>query len=121
MRAANNRVADGVHGLYLSLTLLGFGATVSAEEVTIEREFDFNIPQQPANMALIEFAEQSDLTLVFPDDLVRGKSAKALIGTYTRQEGIDVLLAGTGLTPKFSNKIVLSISTDTQSANDGDL
>ena len=119
MRAANNRVADGVHGLYLSLTLLGFGATVSAEEVTIEREFDFNIPQQPANMALIEFAEQSDLTLVFPDDLVRGKSAKALIGTYTRQEGIDVLLAGTGLTPKFSNKIVLSISTDTQSANDG--
>ena len=91
----------------------------SAEEAQIEQEFEFDIPQQPANTALIEFAEQADLTLVFPDELVRGKSANALIGTYTRQKGIDILLAGTGLSPKISNKIVLSISTDTQSANEG--
>ena len=117
IRARKNRVADGGHGLFLSLIFLGIGSTVSAEQAMIEQEFEFDIPQQAVDAALTEFAEQADLTLVFPDDLVRDKTANALIGKYTLQEGADVLLAGTGLTPKFSNKIVLSISADEQSAN----
>jgi iron complex outermembrane receptor protein len=120
MRARKNRHADGGHGLFLSLICLSFGSTGSAEEAMIEQEFEFDIPRQAVAAALTEFAEQADLTLVFPDDLVGEKSANALIGKYTLQEGADVLLAGTGLTPKFSNKIVLSISADEQSANEGE-
>jgi len=120
MRACDHRVVDGMRVLYLSLMLLGFGSTVLAEDEIGEREFDFSIPQQEVNTALIEFAEQADLTLVFPDELVQGKSANEVIGTFTRQESIDILLAGTGLIPKFSNNIVLSISPTEQSVSEGE-
>ena len=56
---------------------------------------------------------------MFPDEVVRKKSANALIGKYTLQEGVDILLAGTGLTPRFSDHIVLSISADQQLTNKG--
>ena len=118
MRARENRVAELGIRLLLSLILLGFGSAVSAQQA-IDKEFDFDIPQQAAPTALTEFAEQADLTLVFPDDVVREKSANALIGKYTLQEGIDILLAGTGLIPMFSNHIVLSISADQQLTNKG--
>ena len=58
--------------------------------------------------------------MVFPDELVRNREANALIGAYTLQDGIDVLLAGTGLIPTFSNKIVLSISTEKESVEKGE-
>ena len=106
-------------GFLLSLMLLGFGPAVSAEEA-VEKRFEFDIPAQAAHTALTEFAEQADLTLVFPDDVVRRKSANALIGSYTLQEGVDILLAGTGLTPMFSNELVLSISADEQPTTKGD-
>ena len=91
----------------LSVMLLGFGSAASAQEAN-EQEFEFDIPAQPAHSALTEFAEQADLTLVFPDDVVHRKTANALIGQYTLQEGVDILLAGTGLTPIFSNELVLA-------------
>ena len=68
----------------------------------------------------MEFAEQADLTLLVPHELVQTVSANALIGTYTLQEGIDLLLAGTGLSPTFSNEVVLSISTGDASAGEGE-
>lgn len=120
MRAHNHRVADGIQSLCLLLVLLSLCSAISAEEVKLEHRFDFNIPRQAASSALIEFAEQADLTLVFPDELVRDKSTNSLVGRYTRQEGIDALLAGTGLTPRFSNEIVLSISVDDESAPKGE-
>ena len=117
-RARKNRTADVGIRLLLSLILLGFGSAVLAQQA-IEQEFDFDIPQQAVHTALTEFAEQADLTLVFPDEVVRKKSANALIGKYTLQEGVDILLAGTGLTPRFSDHIVLSISADQQLTNKG--
>ncbi|MDE0453428.1 MAG: TonB-dependent receptor [Gammaproteobacteria bacterium] len=98
--------------------LQGFAPVVSAQEAT-EQTFEFDIPAQAAHTALTEFAEQADLTLVFPDDVVRRKSANALIGRHTLQEGVDILLAGTGLTPVFSNEMVLSISADEQPTTKG--
>lgn len=116
-RARKNRVADIRHSLFLSLIFLGFGSSLSAQEAIIGQEFEFDIPRQAVDSALTEFAEQADLTLVFPDALVRGKVANKLIGRYTLQDGVNVLLAGTGLHPTFSNELVLSISTGNQSAN----
>lgn len=85
-----------------------------------EPTYEFDIKAQAADLALTEFAEQADLTLVFPDELVREKKANELIGTYTLQQGAKTLLAGTGLTPEFSNEIVLSITTETNSADGGE-
>ena len=102
----------------LSLILLGFGSAVSAQQA-IEQEFEFDIPQQAVHTALMEFAEQADLTLVFPDDVVRMRFANALVGSYTLQEGVEILLAGTGLTPMFSDRVVLSITAEQQLTNKG--
>ena len=74
--------------------LLVSGATVSAQDAIFEQMFEFDIPQQLVGTALTEFAEQADLTLVFPDEVVRGKSGNALIGRYTLQEGVDILTCG---------------------------
>ncbi len=103
----------------LWMLLVVFGFTTGWGETTSER-FDFDIPRQAVSAALTEFAEQADLTLVFPAELVRGRSANELVGTYTLQEGIDRLLEGTGLVPAFSNAIVLSIAADEPSTKEGE-
>ena len=46
--------------------------------------------------------------------------ANELAGRYSLQEGIDLLLAGTGLNPTFSNHVVLSIAADESSADEGE-
>ena len=103
--------------LLLALALVAFGSAVLAQEA--ERKFDFDIPPQAAHTALTEFAEQADLTLVFPDEVVREKSANALVGRYTLQEAVDLLLAGTGLTPVFSNDVVLRVSAQARLTTGG--
>lgn len=74
--------------------------------------FDFNIPQQRADLALTEFAEQADLTLIVPHELVQDIEANKLVGRYSLENGVEVLLAGTGLKPSFSNHVVLSVSAE---------
>ena len=85
------------------LSLSSFAIADDAKTDTIF----FDIPQQRADLALTEFAEQADLTLVFPPELVREAPTNALVGKYTLEEGIQLLLAGTGLIPTFSDGFVL--------------
>ena len=85
---------------------------VAAEEPATGSTIEFDIPQQRADLALTQFAEQANLTLLFPFDGVRDRMANALTGEYTLDEAIDVLLAGTGLTPTFKNALVLDIAID---------
>ncbi len=99
------------------MLILGFGFAASASAA--DTEFEFDVPRQPVRSALMDFAEQSDLTLVFPDDVVRDKSANALTGRHTLQQGADILLAGTGLTPMFSSVNVQNISANEQLMNRG--
>lgn len=106
-RARRNRIACRC----LLPILLLFGVTTDGWAQT-ERIIEFDIPGQAADTALTEFAEQADLTLVFPAELVRGREANELVGAYTLQEAIGLLLEGTGLVPTFSNAIVLSIAVD---------
>jgi len=54
---------------------------------------------------------------VFPDELVRDRTANALIGEYSLEEGAAILLEGTGLIPSFSNPIVLNITIDDTSTS----
>ncbi|MGS2723921.1 TonB-dependent receptor [Porticoccus sp. GXU_MW_L64] len=63
----------------------------------------FNIPQQRADSALIQFAEQADLTLIIPFDDIQGKLSTTLVGEYSIVEGINLLLSETGLQAAVSN------------------
>ena len=109
-RAQRPRWANAVH--HCIAWLIVVSNTAVADGSIGSQAFQFDIPSQPAESALTEFAEQADLTLVFPDEMVRNRTANALVGKYSLEEGAAILLAGTGLIPSFSNPIVLSITID---------
>lgn len=88
------------------------GNVTNADDSVDNQVITFDIPSQSADSALTEFAEQADLTLVFPDEMVRDRTTNALIGEHSLEDGAAILLEGTGLIPSFSNPIVLNITID---------
>ena len=58
----------------------------------------FEIPAQPADRALNEFARQANLVVLFPYEEVSRVSANRLSGKYTVAAGVATLLRNTGLT-----------------------
>ena len=93
--------------------------TAQAEKVVRQDKYSFNIPQQRADLSLTLFAKQADLTLVFPFDEVRKRTAQKLEGEYDLEEAIQILLSGTGLTATFSNQVVLNIVPDAKAGPEG--
>lgn len=78
----------------------------------------FNIAEQSADESLIQFAKQADLTIIFPFAKVKNRTANALQGTYTVEQGIAILLRDTGLVAEFDEKGALTISQQEQTNND---
>lgn len=72
----------------------------------------FDIPRQGADQALIEFAEQADVTFIFPAVLARELTANAVRGEFTPQEAMTRLLQGTGLKPGFNASGALTVKAD---------
>src|SRR5688572_21913538 len=57
----------------------------------------FDIPQQRADLSLIEFARQANITLIFPFDDAMEVTANSLVGRYSIEEAVRLLLANTRL------------------------
>lgn len=57
----------------------------------------FNIPETRADIALTEFARQSDLTLIVPYDKVISTQTRELVGSYSLIDAAITLLEGSGL------------------------
>jgi iron complex outermembrane receptor protein len=76
-----------------------------------EDSISFDIPQQRADVSLTEFAEQANITLIFPFDAAREVTANALVGDYTAQQALQVLLANTPLSVHIGDEGQLSISS----------
>lgn len=70
----------------------------------------FNIQQQSADESLIQFAKQADLTIIFPFTKVKNSLANELVGQYSVEQGIEILLHNTGLSARFDDKGALTIS-----------
>nr|WP_159118575.1 TonB-dependent receptor [Alteromonas sp. KUL150] len=94
----------------LCMVLLGVNHVAYAESVEPDQQaevlaqnalplpaIDFAIPAQRADEAIIAFANQAELTVVFPYNKVRHISANEVSGNYTPQLAIKKLLEGTGL------------------------
>lgn len=95
--------------------LLSVPVSLLADENPEKKLVQFDIPQQRADLSLTLFAEQADLTLIFPFEEVKDRTANRLIGNYSVDEAINRLLAGTDLKPTISDTGVLAIATDVQS------
>jgi iron complex outermembrane recepter protein len=80
----------------------------------------FDIPRQRADQALIEFAEQADVTFIFPAAQAKKVTANAVRGELTPQEAIAKLLQGTGLQPGFNASGVWTVKANDESSDKGD-
>jgi outer membrane receptor protein involved in Fe transport len=100
-------------GLSLSLMCLSGAAFAQEKEQRVPPESqvyesaevesqEFNIAPQPLESALQAFARTTGLQLNYPSGLTQGKFTSGLSGAYTPAQALRVLLAGTGLTYRFT-------------------
>ncbi|GAA6171650.1 TonB-dependent receptor [Colwellia sp. KU-HH00111] len=101
--------------LILSLSNNGVLAEEIAEKVK------FNIPRQRADLSLINFAEQADITLLFPLDKMAGKQTNRVSGQYSIMTALQIMLKDTGLKTEISESGQLSILIDPSFERENDM
>jgi TonB-dependent receptor len=86
----------------LSFCFLVFNAEAK-ENITINKEYDFNIPVQPLSQSLNELSDIATISFLFPYDLVKNKTGSSVKGTYSIQQALNVLLNSTNLEGELSD------------------
>lgn len=103
MLEGNGRENTSAVSIFVLMVLLIFTpSTLLAEGVSSDKKIFFNIPQQRADLALVQFAEQADLTFVFPFEEARKETVSEVIGEYSRREALIALLSETSLRPEIT-------------------
>ena len=101
-----------LHLQFISFILifgLSSGWVVAEERV---EKVKFNIPRQRADLSLINFAEQADITLLFPLNKMEGKQTNPVSGQYSIMNALQMMLKDTGLKTDISESGQLSILID---------
>lgn len=85
-----------------------FNAKASQQQTeTCKSVIDFNFPIQKADVALTNFSEKANISVIYRYDLVKNVMANSLVGEYTCNEAIKVLLKGTSLEGNFERQHLL--------------
>lgn len=73
----------------------------------------FDIPAQPLQSALERFGEMTGFSGLYDPDTVRGKQSSAVLGAYTPEMALAMLLASSGLVAHYTteNAFVLEVTT----------
>lgn len=97
--------------IYISSLLL---YSLSSSAIALEKDDKavFNIPRQRADLSLINFAEQANITLLFPIDKIKDKKTNAVYGEHTVIDALNHLLKNTGLKTDINDSGQLSILLD---------
>ena len=103
------------------LTLCFVLTLQSAASRAEELYYDIDIRSMNVAEALNRLADQTGATTLFPYDLVRLKTANAVVGRYKLLDALNLLLQDTGLSSGLSDKRVISISVieHTERHNEG--
>lgn len=86
--------------------MLALGTTTVAQAQALP-PIKLAIAAQPLGQALNELARQANLQLLFAPDLVAGKTAPAVSGTLSVRDGLERLLAGSGLQASIDGNAVI--------------
>jgi hemoglobin/transferrin/lactoferrin receptor protein len=70
----------------------------------------FDIPPQPLSQALVQFSRTTGIQLFFNADLVRGIHSPGARGPFSQTGALSRLLAGSGLSYRFTNATTVAIS-----------
>jgi outer membrane receptor protein involved in Fe transport len=79
-----------------TLALLLF-AGITPARAQPAAEFAFDLPAESLSMALRDVAVRTGRNVIAPNELVQNRKAPPLAGTFTAEEAVAWLLAGTGL------------------------
>ncbi|HUE79611.1 MAG TPA: TonB-dependent receptor [Sphingomicrobium sp.] len=79
--------------------------------------FNFDIPSQPLDASLRAFARASRQQIMFDGELVKGRTAPELKGSYTADAAVAHLLAGSGLSASRTNGGSWVVSKGTSQGN----
>src|SRR3569832_105000 len=82
------------------------GARALADEPST---YQLNIGAQPLEDALQVFARQTGIQVVFVSQITNGLRSNTVGGQYSATAGLDVLLAGSGLTYRVLNPLTIAI------------
>lgn len=78
----------------------------------------FDIPAQDLNAALLTFTNRAGLQVFYDVTLVKGLRSAQLKGTFTPAQGLAQLLAGSGITYRFTGANTVSLEKRSSTANE---
>lgn len=79
-------------------------ASTTAENAQLQaRQVQLDLPAQPLDQALTSFADQAGLHLLYTTGDVAGLAGPALRGSYSVEQALQQLLAGSGMGWQFSD------------------
>jgi outer membrane receptor protein involved in Fe transport len=113
-------------GAFATSVLLGLGCVISEAAVSqpgtpsssVQTQ-TYHIGAQPLGTALQEFAAQAGVQLLFSESDVAGMKTGGLQGSFTKDQALDRLLAGSGLAFEFPKPDAVIIRRAGNSADSG--
>lgn len=78
-------------------------ASAQSSPIATRRPITFDIPRQPLANALDAFGAQANLQILYESSLARGRQAAAVIGVFTPEEALQLLLAGNNLVASYAD------------------
>lgn len=112
-RTSGNRVGIKTRGLALAMlastAIYAVPAIIWPVHAQQVASISYSIPAGPLGSAISRFGDKSNLQVLYPADLVRGKRSPGVSGSLTREQALGRLLAGTGLSYRFTNSNTVTI------------
>lgn len=115
----------GVRGVGYALAVALLAATssisitVAQAQQSAQSQFTFNIPAKPVTQAVNDIGRITGLSVVFRENQAINANGNPVRGSLTPQQALSTLLAGTGLTYRFSNASTVQIYDPSASAANG--
>lgn len=72
-------------------------AALCAPGTALAKERSFDIPRQPANRAILQFARQASIQIIAPGSRLRGLRTKSVKGRFEVRRALERMLEGTGI------------------------
>src|SRR3546814_6959024 len=72
-------------------------AALAFASPTLAQTKSFDLPEQPAGRGISAFAKQAGVPIISSQMLVRSKRTNRVVGNYGVDEGLRILVNGTGL------------------------
>ncbi|WLD96308.1 TonB-dependent siderophore receptor [Agrobacterium leguminum] len=120
---STGKIKGRISGLGLALlasTAVSLTAAVGARPAVAQQAsaaINYSVPAGSLGTAISRFGDRSNLQILYPANLVRGKTSPGVSGNLTREDALGRLLAGTGLSWRFTAANTVTIVDPTAAVN----